>query len=111
MKIKCIALIGLLAVVGTLHARQVEYDLYSTFVGKLSLESGKVYVDCPGLKVYSASWVKPVKHTLAVDISDINYEKLKAEAAQGKTVQISARFDIGDDGKLVLIIANSKGKR
>jgi hypothetical protein len=111
MNIKHIALAGILAVAGTLHAAEVEIDYYATFTAKLSLEGNKVYVDCPTLSVTFPDKRVPVKHVMALNIHDINYDKLKAEAAKGKTVEVNGRFNVDDDGKMIFMIANSKGKR
>jgi hypothetical protein len=74
MNLKHIALAGILAVVGTLQAAEVELDYYATFMAKLSLEGNKVYVDCPTLSVTFPDKRVPVKHVMAVNIHDINYD-------------------------------------
>ena len=114
MKAKYIALACILAGVSSLHAAQVEMSYYATFMAKLSLEGDKVYVDCPTLSVVDKSGehekLIPVKHVLAYNIHDPNYEGLKMAAAQDKTEKVNGRFEV-DKGILVFLIANSKGKR
>jgi hypothetical protein len=62
------------------------------------------------VRVSDADETLPVKHAEAIDTGDINYKKLKAAAAQGKTVAMEARFAI-ENHKLEIIIANANGRR
>jgi len=100
---------------------QVELSYYVVFKAKLSLENGKVYVDCDTLSVKVSDSSVPndyklvaVKHIQAYDIQDPNFQKLKAAAAKGKTEEVYGRFGMQEgfpNGPICFIVANSKGKR